>query len=190
MQLLKSLTAKLGRFYPMRSKISHFTFLDSPRSFTTHVAYHDRDNKHNSERPIRVHVERCKENFAMAKSPKCVTKRVLSFSVGMPYAVVTFLSQRLLLFVEMITSIFNMEMKGLTTCFVLCQYRGVDLRVISKVCIDTSSSFRYQISNWITWPLLKEWKKVVNYLVNYIEIWSLVYEFFSSLKMQKLMNNA
>ena len=68
-------------------------------------------------------------------------------------------------FVKMITSIFNMEMKGLTTCFVLCQYRGVDLRVISKVCIDTSSSFPYQISNWITWPLLKESKKVVNYLV-------------------------
>ena len=63
----------------------------------------------------------------MTKSPECVTKRALSFSVDMPFAVVTFLSKRLLLFFKMTTSFFNMEMKGLKTCFVLCQYRGVDL---------------------------------------------------------------
>ena len=63
----------------------------------------------------------------MTKSPECVTKTALSLSVGMPFAVVAFLSQRLLLFVKMTTSFFNMEMTGLTTCFVLCQYRGVHL---------------------------------------------------------------
>ena len=63
----------------------------------------------------------------MTKSPECVTKKALSFSVCMQFAVATFLSQRLLLLVKMTTSFFNMEMTGLTTCFVLCQYRGVDL---------------------------------------------------------------
>ena len=43
----------------------------------------------------------------MTKSPECVTKRALSFSVDMPFAVVTFLSKL------MTTSFFNMEMTGL-----------------------------------------------------------------------------
>ena len=49
----------------------------------------------------------------MTKSPECVTKKALSFSVGITFAVVKFLSQRLLLFVKMTTSFFNMEMTGL-----------------------------------------------------------------------------
>ena len=49
----------------------------------------------------------------MTKSPECVTKKALSFSVGMAFAVVKFLSQRLLLFVKMTTSFFNMEMTEL-----------------------------------------------------------------------------
>ena len=54
----------------------------------------------------------------MTKSPECVTKKALSFSVGMAFAEVKFLSQRLLLFVKMTTSFFNMEMTGLTTCLI------------------------------------------------------------------------